>query len=133
MFPSLRALLAALAAVLPAGSLRQQTGNLFERLDKNDGGYLSTTELLAEVAPGSGWIAVARNQDGRISRGEFEAVTQALRAPVRHPVEPDEDPRGAVSAGYSAQRLIGNEVRDREGQRIGRVRKPAYRGVVNGA
>ena len=40
---------------------------------------------------------------------------------MRNPVEPAEDPQGDVRGGYSAQRLIGNDVRDLEGQRIGRV------------
>jgi EF hand len=45
--------------------------SLFDRLDRNRDGYLSSAELASEEARRENWIAVDRDRDGRINRGEF--------------------------------------------------------------
>jgi hypothetical protein len=50
-------------------------GSLFERLDRNNDGYLSADELSSDEAKGRNWIAVDRDRDGRISRAEFGLVS----------------------------------------------------------
>ena len=47
---------------------------LFDRLDKNRDGYLTGAELTSSEAATSNWLAVDRDNDGRISRAEFTAV-----------------------------------------------------------
>ncbi len=47
---------------------------LFNRLDKNRDGYLTGAELTSSEAATSNWLAVDRDNDGRISRAEFSAV-----------------------------------------------------------
>jgi hypothetical protein len=47
---------------------------LFDRLDRNRDGYLSSAELTSDEAKTTNWIAVDRNRDGRISRAEFGLV-----------------------------------------------------------
>jgi Ca2+-binding EF-hand superfamily protein len=48
---------------------------LFHRLDKNKDGYLTGTELASQEALTTNWLAVDRDNDGRISRAEFTAIT----------------------------------------------------------
>ena len=48
--------------------------SLFERLDRNNDGYLSAQELASPEALSRNWIAVDRDRDGRISRSEFGLV-----------------------------------------------------------
>jgi hypothetical protein len=59
---------AASGATAPATSL-------FERLDRDQDGYLSPEELSADEANSRNWIAVDRDRDGRISRAEFGLVS----------------------------------------------------------
>jgi hypothetical protein len=44
---------------------------LFDRLDRNKDGYLSTDELAGPESQNGNWIAIDRDRDGRISRAEF--------------------------------------------------------------
>lgn len=48
--------------------------SIFERLDRNNDGYLSKEELAAPEAQNGNWIAIDRDRDGRISRAEFGTV-----------------------------------------------------------
>lgn len=50
------------------------SASLFERLDRNKDGYLSSEELASDEARSRNWIAVDRDRDGRISRAEFNLV-----------------------------------------------------------
>jgi EF hand len=54
---------------------------LFDRLDRNRDGYLSSAELASDEARQANWIAVDRDRDGRIGRGEFGLVDTAKAAP----------------------------------------------------
>jgi hypothetical protein len=54
--------------------------SLFDRLDRNRDGYLSSAELDSAEAKQGNWIAVDRDRDGRISRREF-GVVGAAKAP----------------------------------------------------
>jgi EF hand len=55
--------------------------SLFDRLDRNRDGYLSSAELASDEARQTNWIAVDRNRDGRIGRGEFGLVGTAKAPP----------------------------------------------------
>lgn len=55
--------------------------SLFDRLDRNRDGYLSSAELESDEARNRNWIAVDRNRDGRISRSEFGLVGIAKPEP----------------------------------------------------
>jgi hypothetical protein len=55
--------------------------SLFDRLDRNRDGYLSSAELDSEEARRGNWIAVDRDRDGRISRREFGLVGEAKAPP----------------------------------------------------
>jgi hypothetical protein len=55
--------------------------SLFDRLDRNRDGYLSSAELASDEARQANWIAVDRDRDGRIGRGEFGLVGTAKAAP----------------------------------------------------
>jgi EF hand len=55
--------------------------SLFDRLDRNRDGYLSSAELDSEEARRGNWIAVDRDRDGRISRREFGLVGAAKAPP----------------------------------------------------
>lgn len=54
-----------------AGDPRRARALLFDRLDSNHDGFLSQLELEADPAARGNWIAMDRNNDGRISRDEF--------------------------------------------------------------
>jgi len=56
--------------------------SLFERLDRNNDGYLSAQELASPEALSRNWIAVDRDRDGRISRSEFGLVGIAASKPT---------------------------------------------------
>jgi len=56
-----------------AGGTVASDEGLFDRLDTNRDGYLSTAELEREPAERANWIAADRDGDGRISRQEFRA------------------------------------------------------------
>lgn len=51
------------------------TDSLFARLDRNNDGYLSREELGSDEAKSRNWIAVDRDRDSRISRAEFNLVS----------------------------------------------------------
>jgi hypothetical protein len=55
--------------------------SLFDRLDRNRDGYLSSAELASDEARQANWIAVDRDRDGRIGRGEFGLVDTANAPP----------------------------------------------------
>jgi hypothetical protein len=57
------------------------SASLFERLDRNKDGYLTSDELTSDEAKTRNWIAVDRDRDGRISRGEFGLVGIASTPP----------------------------------------------------
>ena len=69
--------------------------SLFDRLDRNRDGYLSSAELASDEARQANWIAVDRNRDGRIGRGEFglvgtaEAPPSAAAGGTRAPKKPE--------------------------------------------
>ncbi|HEY7239332.1 MAG TPA: EF-hand domain-containing protein [Burkholderiales bacterium] len=70
-------------ATAPRPSFRRDVAAsraLFERLDKNHDGVLTGTELTSAEALSTNWLAVDRDGDGHISRGEFTAVTPAETA-----------------------------------------------------
>jgi len=84
--------LAAALLVCPAGSpfgAEQDAGggasaparSLFDRLDRNRDGYLSSAELDGEAARSGNWIAVDRDRDGRYSRSEFGLVGDSMAPP----------------------------------------------------
>jgi hypothetical protein len=84
--------LAAALLVCPAGSpFGAEAGagsgatvparSLFDRLDRNRDGYLSSAELDAEPARSGNWIAVDRDRDGRYSRSEFGLVGASVTPP----------------------------------------------------
>ena len=75
--------LAAALALCPGWSWGAEAESLFERLDRNNDGYLSADELTADEAKTRNWIAVDRDGDGRISRAEFGLV--AAPAPKPQP------------------------------------------------
>ena len=54
--------------------------SLFDRLDRNRDGYLSSAELASDEARKGNWIAIDRDLDGRIGRNEF-GVVGAAKAP----------------------------------------------------
>jgi hypothetical protein len=62
------------AASPTAASVSPSAASLFERLDRNKDGYLSSAELESDEAKNRNWIAVDRDRDGRISRAEFGLV-----------------------------------------------------------
>jgi hypothetical protein len=67
--------LAAALALCPGWSWgAEPADSLFERLDRNKDGYLTPDELAGDEAKTRNWIAVDRDRDGRISRGEFGLV-----------------------------------------------------------
>ena len=84
--------LAAALALCPGWSRGAEGESLFERLDRNNDGYLTADELTADEAKTRNWIAVDRDGDGRISRAEFGLV--AAPAPK---------PEGSAAAGGSKQ------------------------------
>lgn len=48
---------------------------LFRKTDRNNDGYLTDSEMWNAPLPwGSGWMAMDRNQDGRIAPGEFDTL-----------------------------------------------------------
>jgi hypothetical protein len=49
---------------------------LFERLDRNRDGFLSRDEMDSAEARAANWIASDRDNDGRISRAEFNEITE---------------------------------------------------------
>lgn len=104
-----KALLLAGVLALPAAAQETPHADLFTRLDRDGDGYLSESELRSERAGRSSWIATDRNRDGRITRDEFTAVSEAA---------PEEGGPGA----YSARRLIGTPARDSSGAPVGTVR-----------
>ena len=57
-------------------ALAPDDGRLFERLDTNRDGFLSDAELARDEARQGNWIALDRNGDGRISRGEFTGLSR---------------------------------------------------------
>jgi hypothetical protein len=57
------------------------TRSLFDRLDRNRDGYLSSAELASEEARSGNWIAVDRDRDGRYSRAEFGLVGDSMAPP----------------------------------------------------
>ena len=64
-------------ATAPRPSFRRDVSAsqaLFDRLDKNKDGFLTGSELTSQEALTANWIAVDRNNDGRIGRAEFSAV-----------------------------------------------------------
>jgi len=63
----------------PAASVAARS--LFDRLDRNQDGYLSAEELASDEAKSRNWIAVDRNRDGRISRAEFGLVENFASTP----------------------------------------------------
>jgi EF hand len=70
----------------PAGAEPNAAGgasarSLFDRLDRNRDGYLSSAELASDEARQNNWIAVDRDRDGRIGRGEFGLVGTAKAPP----------------------------------------------------
>ena len=84
--------LAAALLVCPAGSpfgaepgagsgASAPARSLFDRLDRNRDGYLSSAELEAEQAREGNWIAVDRDRDGRYSRAEFGLVGDGVTPP----------------------------------------------------
>jgi hypothetical protein len=67
-------------ATAPRPSFRRDANEsraLFDRLDKNKDGFLTGSELTSPEAQSANWLAVDRDNDGRISRSEFTAVTPA--------------------------------------------------------
>ena len=58
-----------------------QARSLFDRLDRNRDGYLSSAELETEAARRGNWIAVDRDRDGRYSRSEFGLVGESKPQP----------------------------------------------------
>lgn len=67
-------------ATAPQPSFRRDVASsraLFDQLDKNKDGYLTGTELTSPEAQTSNWLAVDRDNDGRISRAEFTTVGPA--------------------------------------------------------
>jgi EF hand len=50
---------------------------LFQELDRNHDGYLSSEELSSERARRGNWAAVDRNRDGRIAPNEFSTLKSA--------------------------------------------------------
>ena len=98
--------LAAALLVCPAGSpfgaepaagsgASASARSLFDRLDRNRDGHLSSAELDAEEARSGNWIAVDRDRDGRYSRSEFGLVgdsispTNAAAGGTRAPKKPE--------------------------------------------
>jgi Ca2+-binding EF-hand superfamily protein len=75
--------LAAALALCPGWSWGTEGESLFERLDRNNDGYLTADELTADEAKTRNWIAVDRDGDGRISRAEFGLV--ATPTPKQEP------------------------------------------------
>jgi hypothetical protein len=61
--------------------------SLFDRLDTNRDGYLTEGELASPEALSASWIAMDRNQDGKISRDEFTALNggDGVAAVTRRP------------------------------------------------
>ena len=55
--------------------------SLFDRLDRNRDGYLSSAELDSEAARSGNWIAVDRDRDGRYSRSDFGLVGDSMASP----------------------------------------------------
>jgi Ca2+-binding EF-hand superfamily protein len=88
--------LAAALALCPGWSWGAEGESLFERLDRNNDGYLTADELTADEAKTRNWIAVDRDGDGRISRAEFGIV--AAPAPKM-----EQGASGSAAAGGSKQ------------------------------
>lgn len=67
--------------------------SLFDRLDRNRDGYLSSAELASAEAKRGNWIAVDRDRDGRIGRAEFGLVgasrTSAAAGGTQAPKKPE--------------------------------------------
>src|SRR5512134_2318249 len=70
--------------------------SIFERLDRDNDGYLSKEELAAPEAQNGNWIAIDRDRDGRISRAEFGTV-------VAQP-SPQQSTPSAAAGGTNAAR-----------------------------
>jgi len=94
----MRALAAGLALVAGAAFAQDSDRDsraLFDRLDANHDGYLTPDELSAPAALENNWLAVDRNNDGRISREEFTIVRR-----LANTQQPRQD--SAAGAGASA-------------------------------
>ncbi|HEX5767368.1 MAG TPA: EF-hand domain-containing protein [Burkholderiales bacterium] len=78
-------------ATAPSSTAR----SLFDRLDRNRDGYLNAAELATEEAKRGNWIAIDRDRDGRIGRGEFglvgasEPASSAAAGGTRAPKKPE--------------------------------------------
>lgn len=111
---------AVFAALLLTSATGAAAQDLFSRLDRDGDGYLSNAETQAELARGSGWIAIDRDNDERFSRDEFQAVT-AARGEEALARSAETELTQARGSGYSARRLIGMQARDFSGRPAGVV------------
>jgi sporulation protein YlmC with PRC-barrel domain len=129
-----RAAIVIATLALPAAAQPAPGTELFSRLDRDADGVLSSEELeWGRATPG--WIALDRDRDGRITPDEFEAADPALpqagrppaaaapSARMRDPIDLVSWTRAARLSGYRAQALLGDEVTDFAGNRVGALRE----------